>query len=80
MKLFVEEATKTSLKRERALASLRTRRKLAVLHYAPIATTVVGEPRLQLAPPLLRERSPDAGFFVVDVQTLEEADPVARPS
>ena len=44
MKLFVEEATKESLKLERALASLRTRRKVALLHYAPIAATVVGEP------------------------------------
>jgi Icc-related predicted phosphoesterase len=44
MKLFVEEATRESLKLERALASLRTRRKVALLHYAPIAATVVGEP------------------------------------
>ncbi len=44
MKLFVEEATKETLKLERALASLRTRRKIALLHYAPIVETVVGEP------------------------------------
>jgi Icc-related predicted phosphoesterase len=44
MKLFVEEATKETLKLERALTSLHTRRKIALLHYAPIAETVVGEP------------------------------------
>jgi Icc-related predicted phosphoesterase len=44
MKLFVEEATKEALKLERALASLRTRRKIVLLHYAPIVDTVVGEP------------------------------------
>jgi Icc-related predicted phosphoesterase len=49
MKLFVEEATKESLKLERALASLRTRRKVALLHYAPIAATVMGEP-LEIQP------------------------------
>ena len=44
MKLFVEEATKETLKLERALASLRTERRVVLLHYAPIAATVVGEP------------------------------------
>jgi Icc-related predicted phosphoesterase len=44
MKLFVEEATREAQKLERALASLRTRRKIALLHYAPIVDTVMGEP------------------------------------
>jgi Icc-related predicted phosphoesterase len=49
MKLFVEEATKESLKLERGLASLRTRKKVALLHYSPIAATVMGEP-LEIQP------------------------------
>jgi Icc-related predicted phosphoesterase len=44
MKAFVEEATRESLKLERALASLRTRRRIALMHYAPIVGTVAGEP------------------------------------
>jgi Icc-related predicted phosphoesterase len=43
-KAFVQEATQESLKLERALSSLRTTTRVAVLHYAPIAATVVGEP------------------------------------
>ena len=43
-KLFVQEATQEALKLERALSSLRTTTRVAVLHYAPIAATVVGEP------------------------------------
>jgi Icc-related predicted phosphoesterase len=49
MKRFVAEATEESLKLERALASLRTARKVAVLHYAPILGTVEGEP-LEIMP------------------------------
>jgi Icc-related predicted phosphoesterase len=49
IKGFVEEATKESLKLERALASLRTRRKVVFLHYAPIVATVMGEP-LEIQP------------------------------
>jgi Icc-related predicted phosphoesterase len=132
MKLFVEEATKESLKLERALASLRTRRKVALLHYSPIVGTVMGEPleihpflgssRLEepldryhvdvtfhghahkgslegrtrggvpvynVALPLLRDRPPNPGFFVLDLQALEAegsrdgvalgAKPVSRP-
>jgi len=45
LKAFVQEATQETLKLERALASLRTARRVAVLHYAPIAGTVAGEPR-----------------------------------
>lgn len=49
IKGFVEEATNESLKLERALASLRTRRKVVFLHYAPIVGTVMGEP-LEIQP------------------------------
>jgi Icc-related predicted phosphoesterase len=132
MKLFVEEATKESLKLERALASLRTRKKVAILHYSPIVGTVMGEPleihpflgssRLEepidryhvdvvfhghahkgsfegrtrggvpvynVALPLLRERPPHPGFFVLDLRDAEAetpregialgAKPVGRP-
>jgi len=44
LKGFVEEATREALKLERALSSLRTTIRVAVMHYAPIAATVVGEP------------------------------------
>jgi Icc-related predicted phosphoesterase len=44
VKQFVNEAMQEALKLETALAKLRTRQKVAVLHYAPIAATVVGEP------------------------------------
>ena len=44
IKQFVQEAVGESLKLETALARLRTRVRLAVLHYAPIRETVVGEP------------------------------------
>jgi Icc-related predicted phosphoesterase len=44
MKLFVEEATKETLKLERALASLRTKHRVVLLHSAPISATVLGEP------------------------------------
>ena len=44
VKQFVREAMEETLKLETALAKLRTRQKVAVLHYAPIADTVVGEP------------------------------------
>jgi Icc-related predicted phosphoesterase len=44
VKQFVREAMEETLKLETALAKLRTRQKVAVLHYAPIAETVVGEP------------------------------------
>ena len=44
VKRFVHEAMEEAMKLETALAKLRTRQKVAVLHYAPIAETVVGEP------------------------------------
>jgi Icc-related predicted phosphoesterase len=45
IKRFVREALDEALKLETALRSLRTERKVALLHYSPIAGTVEGEPR-----------------------------------
>ena len=45
VKRFVHEAVDEALKLESALARLRTPAKIAILHYAPIAETVEGEPR-----------------------------------
>lgn len=44
IKAFVYEAVEEALKLEKALSRLRTPRKVAVLHYAPIQATVEGEP------------------------------------
>ncbi len=44
IKQFVREALNEALKLETALRSLRTERKVALLHYSPIAATVEGEP------------------------------------
>src|SRR5262245_5433866 len=44
VKVFVQEAITESLKLESALARLRTERRVAVLHYAPIRATVENEP------------------------------------
>jgi len=44
IKNFVQEALKETLKLESALAKLRTEQRIALLHYAPIRATVVGEP------------------------------------
>jgi Icc-related predicted phosphoesterase len=44
LKLFVREAVEEALKLEAALARLRTPRRIAVLHYAPILGTVETEP------------------------------------
>jgi Icc-related predicted phosphoesterase len=44
IKLFVQEALNEAMKLESALAKLRTRRRIAVLHYSPIVGTVQGEP------------------------------------
>lgn len=44
IKAFVNEAIQEALKLESALAKLRTPQRLALLHYAPIASTVQGEP------------------------------------
>ena len=44
IKAFVQEAVDETMKLESALARLRTPRRIAVLHYAPIQATVEGEP------------------------------------
>jgi Icc-related predicted phosphoesterase len=44
IKAFVKEALDEALKLESALARLRTERRVAILHYAPIRETVEGEP------------------------------------
>jgi Icc-related predicted phosphoesterase len=44
IKAFVDEALQEAMKLESALAKLRTRHRIAMLHYAPIAGTVQGEP------------------------------------
>lgn len=44
IKRFVHEAIEEALKLESALAKLRTHRRIALLHYAPIRATVEGEP------------------------------------
>ena len=44
IKQFVREAIDEALKLESALARLRTPSRIALLHYAPIAATVMGEP------------------------------------
>lgn len=44
IKQFVREAVDEALKLESALARLRTATRIAILHYAPIAETVLGEP------------------------------------
>jgi Icc-related predicted phosphoesterase len=44
IKQFVQEAVHEALKLESALARLKTAHRIAVLHYAPIAGTVEGEP------------------------------------
>lgn len=44
MKQFVHEAVEEALKLESALAKLRTAHRIALLHYSPIAGTVMGEP------------------------------------
>src|SRR6185312_16395412 len=44
IKNFVQEALDETLKFESALARLRTPRRVALLHYAPVCATVQGEP------------------------------------
>ncbi len=44
VKMFVKEALDEALKLESALARLRTEQRVALLHYAPVRDTVVGEP------------------------------------
>ena len=44
IKGFVHEAVEEALKLEAALATLRTERRIVLLHYAPVRGTVTGEP------------------------------------
>jgi Icc-related predicted phosphoesterase len=44
VKQFVQEAINEALKLESALARLKTAHRIAVLHYAPVQSTVEGEP------------------------------------
>lgn len=44
IKSFVKEALEEALKLESALARLRTERRVALLHYAPVRGTIEGEP------------------------------------
>jgi Icc-related predicted phosphoesterase len=44
LKAFVQEAVDEAMKLERALSRLDTPKRVALLHYAPIPETVVGEP------------------------------------
>ena len=44
IKSFVREAVSEAMKLESGLARLRTRQRVALLHYAPIEDTVQGEP------------------------------------
>ena len=44
IKRFVHEAVDEALKLESALAKLRTSQRVAILHYAPVESTVKGEP------------------------------------
>jgi len=44
IKMFVQEALNEAMKLEAALAKLRTPRRIALLHYSPIAGTLAGEP------------------------------------
>lgn len=45
IKTFVQEAVEQAMKLERALARLSTPKRVALLHYSPIADTVQGEPQ-----------------------------------
>jgi Icc-related predicted phosphoesterase len=44
IKTFVNASLAEALKLERALSQLRTTKRVVILHYAPIAATVAGEP------------------------------------
>lgn len=46
IKTFVDEAINEARKLENQLRTLRTERALAILHYAPVAETVAGEPEV----------------------------------
>lgn len=59
IKSFVAEGVQEALRLENALRALRTERTVVVLHYAPIAATVEGEPR-EIFPFLGTSRLADA--------------------
>ncbi|UYQ95635.1 metallophosphoesterase [Chitinophaga horti] len=98
MKAFVQEAVDEALRLDRALARLEQEhenlKKIAVMHYAPIAATVVGEPEVifpflgssRLAEPLSRRNVTAAFHGHAHAGTLEGEAPggvkvfnVARP-
>lgn len=58
IKLFVKEALNEAMKLEAALAKLRTQRRIALLHYSPVASTIQGEP-LEIFPFLGSSRLED---------------------
>jgi Icc-related predicted phosphoesterase len=67
IKRFVREALDEALKLETALGRLRTRRRVVLLHYSPIAATVEGEP-LEIYPYLGSSRLEEPlGRYPVDV-------------
>jgi uncharacterized protein len=45
IKQFVAEGVEEAMRLETALRALRTERRVVVLHYAPVAATVEGEPK-----------------------------------
>jgi Icc-related predicted phosphoesterase len=59
IKAFVHEGIEEALKLECAIATLRTRHRIALTHYAPIEATVKGEPH-EIFPYLGTERLEDA--------------------
>lgn len=59
IKAFVDVAANEARKLENALRSLRTERSVAVLHYAPVAETLQGEP-IEIFPYLGSARLADA--------------------
>jgi Icc-related predicted phosphoesterase len=83
MKAFVQEAVEEALHLDRALARLdadhENIKKVALLHYAPISATVVGEPEpifpflgcSRLAEPLSRRQVVAAFHGHAHVGTLE---------
>ena len=67
IKHFVREALDEALKLETALSRLKTERRVALLHYSPIAGTVEGEP-LEIYPYLGSSRLEEPlGRYPVDV-------------
>jgi Icc-related predicted phosphoesterase len=45
IKLFVQEALNEALKLETALARIRSERRVVLMHYSPVESTVEGEPK-----------------------------------